>query len=499
MQGSARYVRMLGTARGTTLGYSLLEFEVYGKVSASSCAEPTDLGVTNIYENEATLNWNANGADSFHVQYKTVSAGSWTTVSSPVNSLTLTGLSCASDYLFQVQGKCSANSTSIYSAPASFSTLICNANCSPLPTRWSTQDIGDAGVAGSACFSNNVFTLKGSGDDIWNTADAFRFAYTTNLGDLDIKARVLTMDQTNEWNKCGIMIRESLTPGSKHAFISITGNNGAAFQNRIVADDQSYNENTGPGIQPPYWIRLEKKGAVYTAYSSPDDVTWTQVGNTVNADFGNNNVPVYAGLALTSHDNNVLSTATIDNYQLTGTSLPLELVRFNAALSLRQTINLQWVTASEKDMKEFVIEKSTDNLRFNDLATVKAVNSGGNAKTYNYEDKLPVQGLNYYRLRMTGFDGSVNYSAVAFARLSGTKAPLLSPNPASNIVNITQGSEAIKFVNVYDISGKIIRRITNTAGTNVITIPVNNLANSTYIIEMLTATGVYREKLLIRN
>ncbi|HRI20645.1 MAG TPA: discoidin domain-containing protein, partial [Panacibacter sp.] len=64
IRGSARYVRMYGTARGTEYGYSLWEFEVYGKESASGCADPSNLTVTNIYENAATLNWNGNGASS---------------------------------------------------------------------------------------------------------------------------------------------------------------------------------------------------------------------------------------------------------------------------------------------------------------------------------------------------------------------------------------------------------------------------------------------------
>ncbi|MGH2647177.1 MAG: discoidin domain-containing protein, partial [Ginsengibacter sp.] len=43
LQGSGRYVRMYGTARGTTYGYSLYSFEVYGKPSAGDCAIPDSL------------------------------------------------------------------------------------------------------------------------------------------------------------------------------------------------------------------------------------------------------------------------------------------------------------------------------------------------------------------------------------------------------------------------------------------------------------------------
>ncbi len=498
IQGSGRYVRMLGTARGTEYGYSLWELEVYGRESASACAPPSGLSADNIYGDAATLTWIGNGADSFNVQYKTVSAGSWTTVATNTNSLTLTGLACATDYLFGVQGKCSSNGTSDYTESAAFSTLSCDVDCSPLPTRWTTQDIGDVGVAGSACFSNEVFTLKGAGDDIWNTADAFRFAFTTNVGDIEIKARVTTMDGTNEWNKCGLMIRESLTPGSRHAFVAITGANGAAFQNRTVTDGESNNTNTGAGIGAPYWIKLVKTGSVYTAYSSADNTNWMPVGDPVDAGFGGGNIPVYAGLAITSHDNNTLSAATVDNYLLTSGTLPLQLISFNASLSLTQTVNLQWIMASVAGIRNFVIERSSDNLVFRDIATVSTTQNGS-AETFNYEDRYPKGGVNYYRLRITSADGSVTYSAVAFITFTGNRAPALAPNPAHNIVRIVQGSEAIKFINLYDISGRLVYRVDNANTSNVISIPVNNLANSIYIVEMRTATTVYKEKLVVRN
>src|SRR5205814_1598425 len=119
---------------------------------------------------------------------------------------------------------------------------------------------------------------------------------------------------------------------------------------------------------------------------------------------------------ITSHDNYNISTATVDSYLLTSGSLPLQLLNFTASFSLQQTVNLQWVTASEKGVKNSVIEKSSDNNQYKDLATVIAENSGEYAVTYNYEDKFPVQGINYYRLRIEGLDGSVTYSAVAFAK-----------------------------------------------------------------------------------
>ena len=126
VQGSGRYVRMLGTARGTTFGYSLWEFEVYGKQSSNQCGDPSDLTVSDIYSNAATLHWKGYGATKFNVQYKTISDSNWTTVVADSNFITVPGLLCSADYLFRVQNVCNSTDSGNYSPSSGFSTLSCN-------------------------------------------------------------------------------------------------------------------------------------------------------------------------------------------------------------------------------------------------------------------------------------------------------------------------------------------------------------------------------------
>ena len=40
-----------------------------------------------------------------------------------------------------------------------------------LPPGWTSQDVGETGLAGTATFANGVFTVSGAGSDIWGTAD----------------------------------------------------------------------------------------------------------------------------------------------------------------------------------------------------------------------------------------------------------------------------------------------------------------------------------------
>ncbi len=94
-----------------------------------------------------------------------------------------------------------------------------------LPPPWETQDIGAVAATGTAAYApDGTFTLEGSGAEIWYAANEFRFAYETLSGDGNIVARVASVENTNEWAKAGVMIRETLAAGSKNAFVALQSN-----------------------------------------------------------------------------------------------------------------------------------------------------------------------------------------------------------------------------------------------------------------------------------
>jgi regulation of enolase protein 1 (concanavalin A-like superfamily) len=185
-----------------------------------------------------------------------------------------------------------------------------------LPSPWLTQDIGSTGVAGSASHTNGTFTVAGSGNDIWGTADGFRYVYRSLSGDGQITARVTSQTNTDPWAKAGVMIRETLTAGSKHAMTVITPTNGLSFQRRASTGGESVGTTT-TGISVPVWVRIVRQGSTFTSFRSSDGSSWTQVGS-ATISMGSN---VYVGLAVTSHNNSVLSTAAFTNVSV-GTVAP---------------------------------------------------------------------------------------------------------------------------------------------------------------------------------
>jgi len=156
--------------------------------------------------------------------------------------------------------------------------------------------------------------MTGSGADIWDQADEFHFAYKSLNGVGSIVARVMSVENSNDWAKAGVMIRQSLEAGSVHATMVVTPAQGVSFQRRVIANDASADTTTG-GIAAPYWVKIERDiSGNFKASSSTNGTTWTNQG-TENIQMGSN---VYIGLAVTSHDAAQTCEAVFTNVTTTG-------------------------------------------------------------------------------------------------------------------------------------------------------------------------------------
>jgi hypothetical protein len=175
-----------------------------------------------------------------------------------------------------------------------------------------------------------TYTMTATGTDIWTSADEFHYAFKTLTGAGSIVAKVLSVGLADPWSKAGVMIRETLEPGSKFAAVYITptdtdgtSTNGCRFQARSDTDidatsDTSVATAEQMAIIAPYWIKLERDvaGNFRGSYSS-DGVTWRQMA------WNPQNIPmsstVYVGLALTAHNAAATCQAQFSNVTITGT------------------------------------------------------------------------------------------------------------------------------------------------------------------------------------
>jgi len=166
-----------------------------------------------------------------------------------------------------------------------------------------------------------TFTMTASGADIWAVngveADEFHFAYKMLTGAGSIAAKVVNMDNTNDWAKAGVMIRETLDPASAHAFMTMTPTQGVSFQRRPGTAATSISDNSTTGTEvAPHWVKIERTiSGNFSASHSTNGTSWTPLGTSQNIQMSAN---VYIGLALTSHDPALTCEAVFSNVSTSG-------------------------------------------------------------------------------------------------------------------------------------------------------------------------------------
>ncbi|MGA5203845.1 alginate lyase family protein [Streptomyces variegatus] len=212
----------------------------------------------------------------------------------------------------------------------------CAAAVPGLPGPWSTRDVGDVRIPGSAHFDGERFVLEASG-----TADTHRLAYLPLRGDGTVTARIV-WPLSSQYSKIGVTVRAALDPQAAHAAMLIQGlplhtwsgvwsvrakagaavkgtgsrpvppsqqqsiTTSAAFPISSLGDlpesatplQAPYVEGAGDGyrLRMPYWVRVTRRGDRCTGAISPDGTHWTDVG-TSEVDLGKT---AYVGLTLSS-------------------------------------------------------------------------------------------------------------------------------------------------------------------------------------------------------
>ncbi|MGO9115563.1 MAG: carbohydrate-binding protein [Thermoguttaceae bacterium] len=392
-------------------------------------ATPIDLVATPGVE-QVSLSWAASAnAQYYNVKQATSSGGPYTTIAT-VTATNYTNIELAggTSYYYVVSAVSSLEGESNNSAQVVATPI------STVPSPWLTQDIGAPGVWGSASETNGVFTVTGSGADIWNSADAFRFVYTTTTSSsFTVIARVASLQNVNSWSKAGAMIRDSLDPDAANAFIAVTPGNGVTFQYRSSDGGGSSNVAIG-GISAPYWVELVESGETFTGYCSPDGKTWTEVGSTT---LTSSISTAYVGLAVTSHNNSSLCTATFDNVSALGWPLP-PLVANATAVSSSQ-VNLTWNPQSGATSYN-VKRSTTSGGPYTTIATGLA--------TTNYTDTSAnlSGGSTYYYVVSAIVGGSETANgpeaALGFSKLTGAiiGTPGSYNNSGNTIANVFDGN-----------------------------------------------------------
>ncbi|HEY1625720.1 MAG TPA: ABC transporter permease subunit [Streptosporangiaceae bacterium] len=105
--------------------------------------------------------------------------------------------------------------------------------------------------------------------------DQFYFVHQTLTGNGTLTARLtgLSSAALQPWAKAGIIVKQSMTPGSAYAAMLGTGARGVRFQYNYTGD------TAGPSSA--HWLRLVRSGDTITGYDSADGAHWVRIGSVV--------------------------------------------------------------------------------------------------------------------------------------------------------------------------------------------------------------------------
>ena len=180
----------------------------------------------------------------------------------------------------------------------------------PLGTFESHSDVGNTPKKGAVEYNSvtGEYKITGGGANMWEAADAFHFVWKQISGDMTLTADVRFIGAgAEEHRKAALIVRQSLEPDAVYADVARHGDGLTSLQYRLTAHAVT-GEVRSP-VNGPVRIRLERHGNEFTMYAGNpgEDLKPSGPVTVVLHD------PVYAGLAVCSHDANILETAIFSN------------------------------------------------------------------------------------------------------------------------------------------------------------------------------------------
>ena len=187
---------------------------------------------------------------------------------------------------------------------------------------WAYRDIGcdpTLSPPGHSAMIGQNFVVTGGGSDIGGTTDSFQMVSRNLAGDGSVQAELMFQDNNtlnvDGWSKAGVMLRASTNATDNFVMAGVTPGNGVFFEWRDTSSTNVSITNL-TGIMAPVWLKVLRSGSNYTGSYKKNNGSWTTIGSaTVNLATN-----VQAGLAVSSRNNQTLSTAIFSGVQ-TATAL----------------------------------------------------------------------------------------------------------------------------------------------------------------------------------
>lgn len=182
------------------------------------------------------------------------------------------------------------------------------------------------------------------------------------------------------------------------------------------------------------------------------------------------------------------------------TALPINLSSFTATQE-NNRVKLDWLTASEKDNDYFTLYRSADGVNWNEIGQVQGNGTSSVENSYQFVDRQPKKGTNYYKLKQTDFNGEFEEFDPISVEFNGeTNAINIYPNPTENDIHIRWEKPIDSYsIQLIDLTGKVIQEYNQSSNEvfNETTFETNFIQNGTYLIRIESNGEIKTEKITI--
>ncbi len=166
--------------------------------------------------------------------------------------------------------------------------------------------------------------------------------------------------------------------------------------------------------------------------------------------------------------------------------LPIKLLAFGVK-NEKEVVDLIWSTASETNNDFFTLERSIDGFNFLPIGNVDGAGNSNIVLSYLFVDKKPLDGLSYYRLKQTDFDGLTSFSDIVAVRRSGDHQIIIEagPNPTKDILHLLCSGSTNFSPELYELDGRLIKRFP-IISSGMVDLDISDLTKGVYLLRITT-------------
>lgn len=347
---------------------------------------------------------------------------------------------------------------------------------SDLPATWPLAQAGTAGCispAGVPLASNAVWAGNGVSAEQTHNTNVDADSYDDGLSNSSAK---LTIGAPTTF---GVALNSNTAGKTVYYGLWFDWNNNSNFTDDYETPGGSRSFYAGSGIVAAAGTAVVQNVTVRVpANASPDYKTRLIVSDIPIGftDFGK----IYA-------------MGEVEDY---GTRIPLPVVMQDfKAVKVKEGVQLQWNVGVEDNVSHYSIEWSADGRKFGSIGRRNATGSN----QYEYLHTSPLNGFNYYRIRIIDNDGSSAYSIIRIVQTGNNNAGqfFVSPTPlrADKRVKLTIAGifRTEASVLITDQFGRQVHtsRILVQEGLNESFIQLQHLAAGIYYLKLYTGNGEF--------